>query len=64
MFYELQQWGPKKCQLLATPCVALSLALISLDYLDSSGSFLLRTLSVYSPLNNCGACFVYGYRFP
>jgi hypothetical protein len=37
------------CQLVATPCVASSLALVALGGSDLSGGFCLRTLSIGRP---------------
>jgi hypothetical protein len=58
------QWGIRKCQLLATPCVALSLALFALGDSDLTGGFHLGTLSIGRPLSNHWANFVYGFRIP
>jgi hypothetical protein len=44
------RWGPRKCQLLATPCVALSLALFSLGGSNPSGRFCLGTMRFIGPL--------------
>jgi hypothetical protein len=43
------QWPPRKCQLLATLCVALSLALFALGGADPTGEFCLRTLGFVGP---------------
>jgi hypothetical protein len=43
------RWDPIKCQLLATPCVALSLALFALGGFDLTGRFCLGTLSFAGP---------------
>jgi hypothetical protein len=42
------QWGPRKCPLLAIPCVTLSLILFALGDADLTGGFCLRTLSFAS----------------
>jgi hypothetical protein len=39
------RWGHVKCELLATPCVSLSLTLFALSGSDSTGGFYLGTLS-------------------
>jgi hypothetical protein len=53
--------GPWMCQLLATPCVALSLAL---GGSDPSSVFHLRTLSFGRPLNHPGARLGYDFHIP
>jgi hypothetical protein len=58
------RWGPKKCQLLVTHCVALSLALVALGSSDPTSGFCLGTLSVGKPLGNHGAHLGYGYHIP
>jgi hypothetical protein len=58
------QWGPEKCQLEATPCVALSLALFVVGDSDPTGGFHLRNLSVGRPLGNRGTRFGYGCCIP
>jgi hypothetical protein len=47
------QWGPRNCQLLATPGVTLSLALFALGGSDLIGVFHLGTLSICRGLSNC-----------
>jgi hypothetical protein len=47
-------------QLLATPCVTLSLALVALGGSNLTGWFHLRTLNFGRPYNNCGTYFGYG----
>jgi hypothetical protein len=42
-------WGPGKCQLLATSCVALSLALFALGDSDPPSGFCFQTLSFAGP---------------
>jgi hypothetical protein len=42
--------GPQVCQLLATLCVALSLALFALGGADPTGGFCLRNLSFSKPM--------------
>jgi hypothetical protein len=51
-------------QLLATLCVASSLALVALGGSNTIGGFCLRILSFGRPHNNCGAHFGYGCRIP
>jgi hypothetical protein len=43
------RWSPKKCQLLATSCVALSLSLFALGGSDPTVKFCLGTLSLVGP---------------
>jgi hypothetical protein len=43
------RWAPRKCQLLATLCVVLSLALFALGGADPTSKFCLRTLSIAGP---------------
>jgi hypothetical protein len=52
------------CQLLATLCVTLSLALFALCGADPTGRFCLRTLSSSRPTTIMGGHFGYGYRIP
>jgi hypothetical protein len=61
---ESPRWGPRKCQLLATPYATLSLALFALDDSDPSGGFHLRSLSIGRALDNHGAHFGYSCRIP
>jgi hypothetical protein len=56
--------GPRKCQLLATPWVALSLSMIALGGSGLSGGFRLITLSVGRTLDNQWDHFGYGYCIP
>jgi hypothetical protein len=51
-------------QLLATLCVASSLALVALGGSDLSGGFCLRILSFGRPHGNHGTHFKYGFRIP
>jgi hypothetical protein len=51
-------------QMLATLCVALSLALFALGGSDPTGEFRLGTMSICRPLNNHGACFGYNCHIP
>jgi hypothetical protein len=46
--------GPQMCLLLATLCVASSLALFALGYSDLTGGFCLRTLSCHRPTTIVG----------
>jgi hypothetical protein len=56
--------GPHMRQLLATPCVTSSIALVALDGSDLSSGFHLRTLSFGRPLDSRGAYWVYNFCFP
>jgi hypothetical protein len=51
-------------QMLATLCVALSLALFALGGSDPTGEFRLGTMSICRPLNNHGAYFGYDCHIP
>jgi hypothetical protein len=52
------------CQLLATLCVALSLALITLGGSNPTGGFHFLTLSFGRPHSNYGACFWIWLSYP
>jgi hypothetical protein len=54
--------GLQMHQLLATICVASSLALVALGNTDPTGGFHLRTLSFGRPHDNRGTHFGYGYH--
>jgi hypothetical protein len=51
-------------QLLATLCVASSLALVALGGSGPSSEFHLQTLSFGRPLDSQGACWGYDYHIP
>jgi hypothetical protein len=51
-------------KLLATPCVASSLALVALGRSDSTGGFHIQTLSFDRPHGNHGTYFGYDCRIP
>jgi hypothetical protein len=46
--------GPRMCYMLATLCVASSLAMVALDSSDLTGGFCLGTLSFAGPLTIVG----------
>jgi hypothetical protein len=52
------------CQMLATLCVVLSLALVALGGTDPTGGFHLGTLSFGKPLGNRGAHLGYNFPYP
>jgi hypothetical protein len=46
---ESLRWGPGKCQLLVTACVASFLTLFARGGADPSGGFCLQTLTIGRP---------------
>jgi hypothetical protein len=61
---ETSRSGPRKCQLLATPYVVVSLALVALGSSDPTDKFSLGTLSIGWPHGNHGAHFGYCCHIP
>jgi hypothetical protein len=56
------RWPPRKCQLLAMPCVTLSLTVFVLGGSDPTSRLRLGTLSFCRPLGNRGAHLGYNYH--
>jgi hypothetical protein len=69
LIYKLEdvgslRWAPRKCQLLATLCVIMSLALFALGSTNPTGRFCLRTLCFGRHLGNHRARLRYGCHIP